>query len=88
MDSMEFWDLQPNLVGFSGVLANLLHFGQPFACNDRLYFWRITTQMLRERPLATSGVILCDRNRLAYILMSGLETNRDNIYTLPGPELS
>ena len=35
MDSMEFWDLQPILVGFSGVLANLLHFGQPFAYSDK-----------------------------------------------------
>ena len=33
MDSMKFWDLQPILVGFSGVLTNLL---QPFAYSDSM----------------------------------------------------
>ena len=31
MNSMKFWDLQLNLVGFFDVLTNLSHIGQPFA---------------------------------------------------------
>ncbi len=49
--------------------------------------------MLRKRSLTTfnlnvmSKIILCNRNRLAQILMSELETNKDNIYILSSSEL-